>query len=814
MEDPWGGDPWSTTVAAAADGNDNALQPAATSSAKLDLPAAPRQAHFAPESVGGSSRGSSPRRVRAPSWGRELEDEDDAWGGWNAGADSPGWGRSPGLRPAGDAAAREPSPDPWGGLPRAKIEGDSEAGRAPEERTTDLAISLGEHGARRHDESAAAQARLSESLDEHAHDIWGVADSTPAKEEPARDHARDHTDEPVEETMVPEINEPVEKTEIPDVDDEKSAMSDDGSQKDDAVSVPPESERKPSKVQELVEMYDGIANRSGSSSEALATPPREHAVRDEGGAASEVPDIQITEARDEEPGPITRETADNDAAQKEHAPEEVAEDDVQEPLSDVMEGVDQASKPQSPEALAEYHGREPLSHTIEEADRSPKPRQSSVPFPVDLSQLDRLFPATPSTSVDPEPVPDVVIGDTFAAVSERKAWYRISRFGSIRKHNTSGGYDADDDGYVRVGWAGSHVREETLRIVRRWMEEDSIGGRVVLGRRLGAGGANMFNWDSEAPPVEIGELLRGKKRAAAHGRQASAVVRGSVMSPTEPAFAWSTSLPASPIVPQPPESLPAAEKKKKSEDGPREPKQSLKRPASLQLPRPPEPIPAVPLPTSPLAQTHTAAADTIEDEEEGDEEDEWGEMVSSPTEPPGSLGASLSAAMDMNGRATPSTLDKPSAVPPDDTDKSTLLERTEIRIVGAPSRKDDPWTADDSDSDDSSTSEDEMQHTLVTTKGVASSNDLDLWASPSSAPPNGAIVTPKQAASPAEEPPSKPPPPPQPPTPTSQHSDSISAPERESSPPPPKSTTTTTTADAELVARILRDLPDLSYMLR
>src|SRR6478609_5242817 len=81
---------------------------------------------------------------------------------------------------------------------------------------------------------------------------------------------------------------------------------------------------------------------------------------------------------------------------------------------------------------------------------------------------------------------DVIIDDSFTSISERKAWYLMSRPGSMRKHNLG-----DDENYVRVGWGNSQVREQAIRIVRRWMEEDSITGRVVLGRRGGAVGAKI-----------------------------------------------------------------------------------------------------------------------------------------------------------------------------------------------------------------------------------------------------------------------------------------------------------------------------------
>ncbi|KAL3957403.1 hypothetical protein ACCO45_007981 [Purpureocillium lilacinum] len=718
MEDPWGGDPWSTTTDDDNhDGRSNALQPASAAAVKLDLPAAPRQAHFAAE---GEQQGRQPAKGVARAVGRALEEEEeDAWGD--------------GMR--GGAVAREASPDPWGGLAAARVEEE-------EGRTADSAISLGEDGSRRYDAERDGKARGPGSVDVHAHDIWGVEEEMPAKDATRSDHVSE-PDEVLEEATEPDLSE---RPTSPNGDDIQGAAT---------PEEPPEADRKPSKVQELVEMFDGIAHRSASSTEPPSTPQREPTENAEDqDAALEVPGIQVTEALDTE------------APDEEH----------QHAILDSPEHKEVLERPES-ESPAKDDDREPLSETEERAtSHGSKPKLAPVPFPIDLSQLDRLFPSTPSTSIDPEPVSDVIIGDTFSSVSERKAWYRVSRFGSLRKYN--GGGD-DDDGYVRVSWPGSHVRDETLRI---------------------------------APPVEIGELLRAKKqkggvaRAAhghGHGRQASEVVKGSIMSPTEPAFAWSSSLPSSPLAARPPEPIHIEEQK--SDSGP-----------------PPEPKqldPKDPAAPSPLTQTHPVVPDTAAEEEE--EDDEWGEMVSSPTTTqPVSFGASssLSAALEVNGSDTPPapTLDQASVLPPDDTDKSTLLQSTEIHIKAAPTRadKNDPWAAEDSDSH-SSSSADESQHTLVTTtQGGVSNSDFDLWETTTAAAAAKASPThiddapnptPKQAPTPAQKSPSLTQPP------------SISTPPAQpsiTSPTPQQHPTgITSSADQDLVANILRNLPDLSYML-
>jgi hypothetical protein len=72
----------------------------------------------------------------------------------------------------------------------------------------------------------------------------------------------------------------------------------------------------------------------------------------------------------------------------------------------------------------------------------------------------------------------------------RRTWYRISRKETLREHN--GG----NEDYVRATWIGSSIRENTTKIVARWITEDRITGGVVLGGRNRPGA--MFGWDEGA----------------------------------------------------------------------------------------------------------------------------------------------------------------------------------------------------------------------------------------------------------------------------------------------------------------------------
>jgi hypothetical protein len=132
-----------------------------------------------------------------------------------------------------------------------------------------------------------------------------------------------------------------------------------------------------------------------------------------------------------------------------------------------------------------------------------------VSFSADLDKVGSLFGEAKVNDIgtrsdQDEYISDRIVSDSFGDISERKAWYRISRQGSSRKYNAG-----DDDSYCRVAWSTSNTRLETLQIVRRWMEEDSITGRPTLGGGSTKKG-NMFGWDSEGEAVTLDKVF-GKK---------------------------------------------------------------------------------------------------------------------------------------------------------------------------------------------------------------------------------------------------------------------------------------------------------------
>lgn len=278
-----------------------------------------------------------------------------------------------------------------------------------------------------------------------------------------------------------------------------------------------------------------------------------------------------------------------------------------------------------------------------------------VSFTPDLELVDKLFdvakldeeqPSTKDYSLD---AVDGIIRDSFTTVSERKTWYRISRPGTMRKHDMG-----DDDNYRRVTWVGSKVRENAGKIVRRWMEEGSYAGRPSNGGRpMAKGGA--FNWDAKAEPLSFDKIFGKRKSvqppkpepaqslrplslqpqptAPAHSRNPSAGVKSlpprSPLSipapPAGPAFGWSTgandsSAPASarPSIDCARQSLEVGSIR--SGHSRAASVQESESRSSLHLTPPPSVSPPQPLKPS---NTSVLAIDEDDDEE-------WGEMIASP----------------------------------------------------------------------------------------------------------------------------------------------------------------------------------------
>ncbi|WKT40791.1 hypothetical protein QSH57_005597 [Fusarium oxysporum f. sp. vasinfectum] len=694
MEDPWGS-PWT---------NDEPP--------KIDLPAPPPHAHFTADHSGSSQRVSP---AHTP-W----NEDDDAWGGWaEAGKDSsPRWGRSPGLRPIGGSPAgsrlSSPTPDPWGRSPT------FDTARLRKEDNGDSAISLGE-GLR---------------------PIVGrVATRTPS---PAR------------------------------------------SLKENRGIRPPALRQPSNKVSELVEMYDDMAKSSHSTS------PIDPSMRKVSDNAS-VQDVTIDMKPDAKVEIVSEETLDQDENVMENGIAESPKDEDQgqtdsDSWSDFESPMKEAQQDEAKQPEVEVSKEQPTVTTTdtashEETSKEPAPappKPPSEPFAIDMTKLDDIFPSIETSFPSPEPIPDVIIDDSFTSISERKAWYLMSRPGSMRKHNLG-----DDENYVRVGWGNSQVREQAIRIVRRWMEEDSITGRVVLGRRGGAAGAKIFNWDSSAPSTEISisELLARKN----HSRQASAASKGTVASPTAAAFGWGSNPIPSPTVAAPssaPRTSTTSEPRSSVETSPVEatktsPVSKTKAPPLASPPRPriteepPSPIKPTPLkptnrpisitqplhfpasptisepqsplnppsflstnrpvsvsqaPTSPLAQPPTNAGWG-----EDDDDDDWGDMVSSPTAETNGGFTSMDAIVDSSSNDIKDHTSQPSITaqsPLDDIVQSA--PQSEIVTNGRPSTDTLPLPSQSSAPNHAQSPTDPWNISAL--QGIASSHSrsttVDLTASP------------------------------------------------------------------------------------
>lgn len=217
-----------------------------------------------------------------------------------------------------------------------------------------------------------------------------------------------------------------------------------------------------SKVQELVEHFDGLAKQ----------------------------DIGDT---------ATSSTSSGQDTIKAEEPEPEEDDD----FGDFEEGQsDEEQEPVEAEQPADIQTQTNNDHG--DTKQTPKKFEGPVDFDIDTSLLEKLFPNLEAdTASEKVFIPDMIPYDSFSTTEERKTWYRVSRYGTMRKHNTG------DDDYVRINWQQSQIRKETLTTVARWMEEDRISGRVVLG---GASkGSSIFGWnDKKVSPVPLANAFAAK----------------------------------------------------------------------------------------------------------------------------------------------------------------------------------------------------------------------------------------------------------------------------------------------------------------
>lgn len=224
-----------------------------------------------------------------------------------------------------------------------------------------------------------------------------------------------------------------------------------------------------SKVQELVQHFDDLGKAE---------------------VVDEELDLKVSHPKEEDPA-VEAQEADND--DDEFGDFEDGGSEVGEPEAQQVKSTEPVTVRQDPDGTNSKAQSPPAS--------PPKPVTKKdfgrVRYTSDTTAFEKLYPDTKEESPGEVFIPDVIPQDSFSTVEERKTWYRISRYGTTQKHNTG-----DDDSYVRVNWAQSQIRTETLQIVARWMEEDRMSGRVVLGG--GSKGSSLFGWnDPNAAPVPL-----------------------------------------------------------------------------------------------------------------------------------------------------------------------------------------------------------------------------------------------------------------------------------------------------------------------
>lgn len=121
----------------------------------------------------------------------------------------------------------------------------------------------------------------------------------------------------------------------------------------------------------------------------------------------------------------------------------------------------------------------------------------------DLTPALLVSSAQATTELFPKPLEeefDSQIGDSdlIASTTQRKAWYMISRTGTMREYESNG-----IGSYVRVNWTGSAIRARVLETVAKWTTDDPMGfGNVNFNGYAKSFSAVNFKWAAAASPVQ------------------------------------------------------------------------------------------------------------------------------------------------------------------------------------------------------------------------------------------------------------------------------------------------------------------------
>lgn len=295
----------------------------------------------------------------------------------------------------------------------------------------------------------------------------------------------------------------------------------------DEDSHRPEAQRHVSgKIQVLVEHFDALAKAQLDESVIVGRGPSSSRGDDD----EEEPHDEQAASREASPEERQTDKAESDAEETEE--EEVEVEEADDDFGDFEEGHSQISDSigEEEETSVAIKKETPDDKTLQDQEEKPSPTTNATPnrpppkdfgrvkYIVDIPLLETLYPGlnpepTSIDSADKLYIPDTIPRDSFVSVEERKMWYRLSRYTTLRQHNSGD----DDNNYIRVSWMGSKIREETLKLAGKWMEQDRISGRVVLGGDSKDG--SLFGWnDSKAAPMPLAAafaMSRGKKKSNA-----------------------------------------------------------------------------------------------------------------------------------------------------------------------------------------------------------------------------------------------------------------------------------------------------------
>ncbi|KAH7396436.1 hypothetical protein BKA66DRAFT_566919 [Pyrenochaeta sp. MPI-SDFR-AT-0127] len=311
---------------------------------------------------------------------------------------------------------------------------------------------------------------------------------------------------------------------------------------------------------------------------------------------------------------------------------------------------------------------------------------------VDITLLEDLFP----TQTAMEEL-DEAADDPIYSTSARKSWYRLTRRQTLREFNSGAG----GDNHIRVTWANSYIRSEVNKTVGRWAREDRISG-------TGPGARASFYWDTSASVDLEPTSKHSRTQSSTPLPRAVAPVRQSLpsFSDTPAAFLWNSQAPSldpwkhndpatgatlSATAPHPI----AVEKVQKEEgritasiiEQGTQKGLLMSVPETLDAPNPSlHSITNMPLATldpliglSPLDTDRTLPAERVI--ESIDDDDDWGEMVSSPnaSTPIVTDSTSLPTTRD-NTLSTTSTLDSAKASPSQDQSTDSVHASPIVRL--------------------------------------------------------------------------------------------------------------------------------------